>query len=615
MKNITLGITMGKFIKFLLFILIVSGISAYVFLKDPVLRNIPTDKGSHWQPNGIPNVPNSTAQNLNKVAFRTMHGDLNNSDQLWIATAPEQELAWTAEAHLYVPEGPTMDDNGNIYFSPLFPSEDVSLIALDGDTGKRIWSLPTKGDIRGAGAPLVLNTPEYPHKQTIYHATFHWAWAVAPDGTILWHKPTGFNTDRDIAPHHWGVNYVAQFDALTLVTGDGQITLLNRANGEPLLDSPISLPGTQGPKSAKGLPKPFIIDRGNQAAAKVFGKPPEGDGFFTFLLNVIFGAGSEVANFYAVDSNTGRMFVAATAPDETDGKLDGISSNGAVYALDIINNDKLELVISARYDFSGGTGSTPTVSNDGQRLYLSDDNGHVIVLDRDLNELWRKNVGEQIAASIAVSADNNELYAVTKHNIFKLFDKGDKGEMAWTATLDAYSSHDNINSLTPTITANGIAVGIGAKRSIGNSDLMIANGFGLLDKDTGKLRGYSRSVEESISVTSVAPDGGYVIAHSPVRRLASAGLFPSFISPIMGGIARFKPSNYGLLAREAACSASKIQLRMEQNQANPNYQQQHRQWDQQQLQALITQTEMAMAKAQLSFDTDDLTGLCSNLTD
>ncbi|MGB5810973.1 MAG: hypothetical protein WBG86_10620, partial [Polyangiales bacterium] len=68
-------------------------------------------------------------------AFHTMHVGPNNSDNVWVAVAPEHELDWVAETAFYVPEGPTYDNVGNLYFSPLFPQEDVSLVSLDADTG------------------------------------------------------------------------------------------------------------------------------------------------------------------------------------------------------------------------------------------------------------------------------------------------------------------------------------------------------------------------------------------------------------------------------------------------------------------------------------------------
>ncbi|MEZ5501524.1 MAG: hypothetical protein R3E50_02285 [Halioglobus sp.] len=587
--------------KRLVILLVITAVAAFLAWKQfstaPIARSVPDDGGTLWRPQGNPVAGALDAHMAAPVTFRTMHVGLNNTDQLWIATAPEQELAWVAEQDLYVPEGPTLDDLGQIYFSPLFPREDVSLVVLAPETGKRLWSLPNKGDTRGAGAPLILATPGETSPQTIYHATYHWAWAVTPRGEVLWHKPTGLTYAGADIPHAWGVNYVPQFDALTVVTGNGAIAVLARATGESLLDAPFKLPGEPAAETVRHMPAQWILQRGDELARQRFGDMPVADGLFSAMVRIIYGAGSEVSNFYAVDPNTGRLFVAATAPDEVDGSKDGVSAIGALYALDLVpSGDHLALAIGARYDFDGGTGSTPTVSNDGKRLYITDENGNVMALNRDLQEIWRINVGEQVAASVAVAADNHELYVVTRRDVFKLWDRGDHAERAWTGQLDVFPDHVNVNTLTPTITANGIAVAIGASRELGGNSLLMENGFGLLDRDTGKVRGFVQGVEEGIAVTVVAADGGFTIAHSPVRRLGSKAIFGDAISPITGGISRYRPSNNKRLAREASCAAAAINARSAAQENVPGYDAAARRWDLGQVRALMTQAANALGK-------------------
>lgn len=579
------------------------------FSAPPVARHVPDDGGTLWRPEGIPNSGPIDKNRTAPIAFRTMHVGLNNSDELWIATAPEQQLAWVAEENLYIPEGPTMDDLGQIYFSPLFPEEDLSLVALDGDTGERLWTLPNKGDRRGAGAPLILDTPGEESQQTIYHATYHWAWAVTPSGKILWHKPTGLKYAESNVPHAWGVNYIPHLDAITVITSDGKIAVLERTTGHQLLAQAFELPGLSTSPETKKLPPRWLLNRGDALAEQRFGDMPLRDGLFTDLVRTIYGAGSEVSNFYAVDANTGRMFVAATAPDSIDGKVDGWSTNGSIYALELLpTGENISLGIAARYDFRGGTGSTPTITNDGKRLYVSDENGNVLALDRELNEIWRINLGKQVAASIAVSADNSELYAVTRYDVFKLWDRGSSAEIAWKATLDVYPNHHNVNALTPTITANGLAVSIGASKKVGKFSFLMEAGFGLLDRETGKVRAFVQGVEESISVTSVAADGGFAIAHSPVRRLGGASIFGSKISPISGGIARYKPVNNLRLAREAACAAAAIRARGTEFNEKPEYTVDDAAWDAAKINALMSQATNAITRSELDLPTSSVPG-------
>jgi hypothetical protein len=458
---------------------------------------------------------------------------------------------------MYIPEGPTIDRNGNMYFSPILPQEDVSLISIDGETGKRRWTLPRYKRNKGNGAPLILDDFAG-DGQTIFHATYETMWATRTDGTVIWEMPTGLESTSAVSPHTWGVNYVPGLDALSVVSSDGGIVLLGRKDGKPLFAEPYFLPGSPTPNDYQNMPGAFVRNRGDRAGNEAFGEMPLDGGLFSFILAAIFGGGAEVTNFYASDPNGARLYVAATAPDSEDGESDGVSARGAIYALDFRpSGEDYEILVSARYDFDGGTGATPSLSNDGSRLYVSDENGHLIALDRQLEELWRYDIGEQIAASVAVASDNHELYCVTAHGVFKLFDRGDHGEFAWEATLDPYTNKGNVNLLTATITPNGIAVSIGATQAFFGTDLVLEAGFGMLDRDTGKVIGFIPGVEESIGFTGINHDGGIVVGHSPVRRLAAKGILGSAVADITGGVARYVPTDKTVLARDAVCMAAR----------------------------------------------------------
>ncbi|MBL6700168.1 MAG: PQQ-binding-like beta-propeller repeat protein [Luminiphilus sp.] len=579
----------------------------------PIARTVADDGGTGWRPHGEP-IVSATGLPVNVPdTFQTMHVGLNNTDQLWIATAPRQEVAWTVELDMYVPEGPTMDFEGRVYFSPVFPREDVSLVVLEGATGERLWTLPHRGDARGAGAPLIMKIPGIEGEEHVYHATYHHAWAVKTDGTVVWQAPTGLRYEGSgPPPHAWGMNFVPTLDALVSVTQDGKIVALDRTTGRQLLAEPFALPGKPAGDEAMSMPPQWVLDRGNALAAAQFGSMPGlKGGLFTEMVMIIYGAGSNVSNFYAVEPGSGRLYVAATAPDDADGQVDGISDRGALYALDWRRDgDYLALEIIGRFDFDGGTGSTPTVANDGQRVYVSDENGNVIVLTPDLKEVWRVNVGDQLAASIAVSADNGELYAVTRYDIFKLLDRGDSGEVAWKAELDVFPGHTNVNSLTPTITANGLAVSIAASREFGNTSLLKKAGFGLLDRETGALRGFVEGPEESVSVTVVDRDGGFTIAHSPVRRLGAVAILGDSIELILGGITKYRSSDDLLLAREAACAAAAIQERsgtLPENSLG-------RRWDSAQVDTLQSQADRALKRVGSNLDPGQLVAtLCERL--
>jgi hypothetical protein len=502
-------------------------------------------------------------------AFHTMHAGPNNTDNVWVATAPMMELDWVSEINFFIPEGPTFDNEGNLYFSPLFPqlpAFDISLVSLDAETGRTNWEIEGNGSNAGSGAILILNDPDNVGKQIIYHMTYTEAMALRPDGTEIWREKTDLMLPPVVpnersTTHSFGFNYHPQTDSVIGLTMNGEILAFDRLTGAQV--APMGqIPGSPAVSEVPPIP-PSIVAASNALTDAVFGTTPSGLSFFSVIIDVIFGGGSLVTNFFAIDPNTGLIVVAATADDEADGTMDGLSEFGAIYSLELADDGDggLEFRILNSAEFMGGTGSTPSISEDGSRVYVSDNVGNLIAFDTELREHWRYNVGELIAASIAVSPDNHELYAVTRRDVFKLTDLGDSARLDWTATLDAFGGDPDVeiefNALTPTITANGIAVSVGGGESVLGTPVMLQVGVGLLDRVTGNLRSFTVGSEESIAVTSIGPDGGIYTASSPVRRVSGKALNPDNpeVADIIGGISRYKPIRNDLLARDATCAA------------------------------------------------------------
>jgi hypothetical protein len=158
-----------------------------------------------------------------------------------------------------------------------------------------------------------------------------------------------------------------------------------------------------------------------------------------------------------------------------------------------------------------------------------------------------------------VSPDNNELYAVTRSDVIKLIDNGSSGSLEWTANLTGFDGYANVdkqsNSLTATITANGVVIGIGGGKTLLGFNLMLHMGMGLLDRETGELRYFAEGREDSLAMSIVAPDGSIYVAHSPIRRAVGKAMYPELTPDLTGGIARYKPIRLDLLARDAICAA------------------------------------------------------------
>ncbi|WP_299734293.1 PQQ-binding-like beta-propeller repeat protein [uncultured Endozoicomonas sp.] len=521
---------------------------------------------SQWRPDSPRHaLPVHPVLGINDT-FRSLHGSTRNSDEVLTATAPKVELDWVAEEHLFIAEGPSIDREGHLYFSPIAPSESVVLVSLDKDTGERRWAIPGKPMSAGGGTPLVLDDPDNPGEQIIYLTLYERALAVKPDGTIIWDVETGIREpvvqsgDKRSA-HNFGANYHPQSDTIVGIVEDGKVFVLDRKTGAPMLSEPFVIPGAPAKGDDSTRPGEWLTERTDEKLKEVFGEDPAVGGRFSRVLDILGGRNVKIANYFSINPESGRMMVAATAPDEKDGTVDGASENGALYGIDMQpdGSGKYRLSVTKSAFFKGGTGSTPAIRADGKRVYVSDDNGNVIAFDMELNKLWQQSVGEQILASITVASENNELYAITAGALFKLKDNGDSGELVWAADLDMFpekAGHKNMNLLTASVTANGIAVVLGGGFEKGAFRMPISIGVGLLDRETGKVISYAPGIEESVSTTTVGPDGGYYLAHSPIRRAVSSALFGPLIDPMTGGISRYKPIQNDVLLRDAVCAAS-----------------------------------------------------------
>ena len=130
------------------------------------------------------------------------------------------------------------------------------------------------------------------------------------------------------------------------------------------------------------------------------------------LVEVLLGGSSKVANNLSVDPRTGRLWIATSAPDAEDGTVDGVSALGAVYRYDVVpDGPRWALQEVCHRSFTGGSASTPTLGQNGTRVYLGDSQGALIALDaEDCHEAWRVPLDSQIFGSIAASSDGRELY-------------------------------------------------------------------------------------------------------------------------------------------------------------------------------------------------------------
>jgi outer membrane protein assembly factor BamB len=522
-------------------------------------RTLPTPARTAWRPAECRSVPFTDPVLLPRTAFRRAHGDLESSDEVELAYAPTFARQWIAEPGLYQVTTPSFDGAGNLYMTPLLPHEPILLISLDRETGARRFVVPLAAGDRGGGAvPLVLRDPES-GGEVVYVNSYQRILALRTDGTPVWEAATGLGPAMASYQSPIGLAWVPNADAIVGLTRDGFVFLLDRLTGAPLV-APLQLPGERTPS------RPSTISPSLAATVDTLLQPlvafPPGFGVLP-LIDVLLGGDSEVANNLSVDPRTGRLWIAASARDGEDGRVDGVSELGAVYRIDVVRAGAgWALSEACHRTFSGGSASTPTLGQNGTRVYLGDDAGGLIAIDADdCGEAWRVPLDSQIFGSIAAASDGRELYAASAGGIFQVFDDGDHGRRGWSAALDLYdvpptlAGYGGMNLLLAGVGANGLLIHVGVGIRTGTQSLPVRTGIAHVDRLTGAARWFADGLEESLGAMSTGPDGALYLAHAPLRRAFSIALGLTTAPPV-GGVSRWAATRHDLLARDAACAAA-----------------------------------------------------------
>ncbi|MCW5891086.1 MAG: PQQ-binding-like beta-propeller repeat protein [bacterium] len=521
-------------------------------------RPLPVPPPTSWKPDDCRSVPFSHPALLPRTGFRRAHGDLESTDEVELAYAPVYAREWSVEPNLYQVTTPAFDGAGNLYMTPLLPHEPILLLSLD-PSGARRFVVPLAPGDRGGGAvPVVLRDPDS-GDEVVYVNRYDRVVAVRTDGTLVWDAPTGLApaTTADQGPI--GLAWVPNADAIVGLTRDGWVFLLDRRTGSPVVP-PLQLPGERTPPRSSNVP-PALAATVDTLLQPLIAYPP---GFSVVgLIEVLLGGNSEVANNLSVDPRTNRLWIAASARDAEDGTVDGVSELGAVYRFDVVHDGTAwTLQEICHRNFPGGSASTPSLGQDGRRVYLGDDAGALIALDAaDCSDAWTVQLDAQIFGSVATTSNGREVFASSASGIFQVFDDGTSGRRGWTAELDLYdvppdlADYRGLNLLLAGVGANGLLIQTGVGRQVGTLSLPVRTGIAHVDRLTGRARWFADGLEESLGAMSTGPDGALYLPQAPLRRAFSLALGLT-AEPLVGGVSKWSSTRDDLLARDAACAAA-----------------------------------------------------------
>jgi outer membrane protein assembly factor BamB len=340
------------------------------------------------EPSSIPatSEPDPAPVTAYADGWSAVHADAANTDYSPIEVGDDLELAWDIriEGSIRIGPlpwtinlGPTIDPSGRVFLTSTEPG--CHLRALDGATGELVWC------DEALDLFTVVSSPLLDRDGRLYIADGAGMHALDRDGARLWDVPLD------------GVPLSSQFTPeghLVFITHVGTVHVLDRTDGSAVLDPVPLAPGVSWDEGA-GM---FACARGTEACPS--------------------------ANTIAVDAG-GRLFFTLWAPG---------APAAALVAVQLEAGDEPSLRELWRNDaLPGGSASSPVLSSDGTRVYVTDNVDSLHALDAGTGEvLWTVAIGYAAGGSPSLAPDGLIMPAGGGQSpVLAVRDRGDHGEVAW----------------------------------------------------------------------------------------------------------------------------------------------------------------------------------------
>lgn len=312
------------------------------------------------------------------AAWSAVHADAANSDYHPRRGAADLTLAWSRTFDGMINLGPTSDGIGRLFITT--SGAGCRLHALDRATGRSIWCSEVVDRLAVASSPLIDSTGN------LYLGDGTKMRAFDRNGRVRWQKAI------------IGVPLSAQFTPagdLSFITHVGVIYVLDRATGKAIV----------APHAMVEAPS-FDPADGMVACMRGLADCPS-------------------ANTPAMDVRSGRFYFTFWAPGAV---------RSEVRAMRITRGPHPSLIEEWTNDeLPGGSASSPDLSADGKRLYLTDNEGSLHALDAATGKSsWSVPIGYQAGGSVSLSPEGLILPAGGRGAILlAVRDRGDRGEVVW----------------------------------------------------------------------------------------------------------------------------------------------------------------------------------------
>jgi len=314
------------------------------------------------------------------LGWSAAHSDSSNSDYSPVTGSKNLALAWERkfpQGQIYL--GSTSDDQGHVYVTTSAPG--CHLYALDQTTGQPLWCSDR------INAQAIASSALIDRDGNVYVADNKFMFGFDRDGNVLWQTPIV------------GTTLSAQFTPsgrIIFITHIGRIYVLDRETGEPVF-SPIGLiPGMTYDPDAPEQPVTACM-RGTKDCPS--------------------------ANTIAVDQRTGDFFFTFFAPESEFAELRAMryEENPAPSISHLWINRNLP----------GGSGSSPTLSADGKRVYVNDNVDSVHAIDAMTGEtIWSYAIGWASGGSPSLSPEGIIMPAGSGP-LMAIIDRGKNAELLW----------------------------------------------------------------------------------------------------------------------------------------------------------------------------------------
>ncbi|MBW2289787.1 MAG: PQQ-like beta-propeller repeat protein [Deltaproteobacteria bacterium] len=313
------------------------------------------------------------------------HRDSGNTDYVPIVMSRENRIAKHLLAGHPIFWPPLAGPEGNFYVTSGKGQGHSNLHVFDSD-GELLWQAAPQQGPDDLDAYAIINAPVVARSGDVYVGDRNQLWAFRADGDVKWVV--------DLTPHgvDWGFMTVAISSQGYVggISSEGKVLFFRPEDGSlamPVLD----LPGGSGPPAEDTPPASLWRDLMDPAI-----KP--------FMFNLIQGWEMEVANTPAVHPRTGRVYITAAGAEATMGLLIGID----------VGDDRLEIAFQT--PMGGGSGTSPAISHDGERVYALDELGHMVAVNAYTGEkLWQTTEAGGGSASPSVGPDGTIYTAFHDH--------------------------------------------------------------------------------------------------------------------------------------------------------------------------------------------------------